>query len=128
MILTAQERQAFHDECQARFASPDTEARQVSGERVYVRTLGKRCPWCGDIFFGYQVEGEEEEPYRTDANPLLGIKGNPLNGVGTRSTCGHPKCHEVEDDYQFKRRVEMRAEHALNLHTAQPAQPSVRKL
>ena len=94
------------------FAEPDSGARQVVGERVFVRTLGKRCPHCPRVFFTYQVEGQEREPYRTDPEVMLDVYGRPLNGIATRDTCGSPECHEREDFHQFRRRLEYRAEHA----------------
>jgi hypothetical protein len=100
--MTTQEQQDWNDSLVAVFAEPHPEIREVRGERVFVRDLGKRCPWCGHVFFSYQVEGHEQEPYKVDPNPY--------QGRGVRETCGHPKCHEAEDSYQFKRRQDFRGE------------------
>ena len=89
----------WHYEQKAIFAAPDT-TPQVQNGRVFTRTFGKRCPWCLDVFFAYEVEGNERQPYQIDPEPL--------NGHGVRETCGHPKCHEFEEDRQFKRRRQIR--------------------
>jgi len=102
MIRTPQERQAWYDTLKAVFARPDPATRHGTGDQVFTRTLAKRCPWCGDVFFTYQLEGHEREPYRVDPNPP--------GGMGARDTCGHPMCREAEHDYQFKRRMSFRSE------------------
>ena len=110
--MTTQAQQDWFDACQARFAQPDTTPREERNGQIFVRTLGKRCPWCGNVFFAYQVEGEEKQPYQIDPNPMLNKFGEPANGIGTRETCGHPKCWDAEDTYQADRRQVMRAEYA----------------
>lgn len=85
-----------------RFAQPDCEAKVPIGDRVMVRTLGMRCPHCPEVFFGYQIEGQERPPYQVDRNPDFGL--------GMRQTCGSPSCWDAEDRYQFERRKEYREE------------------
>ena len=97
--MTSQALQDHYDAQKARFAAPGTE-RLERGGLVYVRNLGKRCPWCRDVFFAYQVEGHERQPYQVDPEPQ--------DGNGVRETCGHPKCHDAEDMRQFERRREAR--------------------
>lgn len=111
MIRTPQERQDWHDVLVARFEQPNdvSDRHQATEGQTFVRTLGKRCPWCGRIFFGYQVEGQEREPYKVDPNPELDREGRP-RGAGVRETCGNPLCAGSEDDYQFKRRQSYRSE------------------
>ena len=96
---------AWGAEQRAVFAQPDPAQRRIAADgRAFVRTLGKRCPHCPSVFFSYQVEDEEQEPYRVDAEPR--------EGRGARETCGHPECHEREDNHQFLRRAAHRAERA----------------
>jgi hypothetical protein len=45
--MTTQEQQDWNDSLVAVFAEPHPEIREVRGELVFVRDLGKRCPWCG---------------------------------------------------------------------------------
>ena len=107
----------------ARWAQPDHQDRRLSADgRLWIRNLGKRCPHCPNVFFAYQVEGEEREPYRTDPNPIA--------GKGVRETCGHPACHEQEDNYQFQRRLGFRVEAAkarahVGQHSAPKSQPAL---
>jgi hypothetical protein len=91
--------------------TPRPDLRIERSGKVYVRTLGKICPRCHQIFYVYQVEGQEEEPYREDPEIELNEWGFPVRDVGSRDTCGHPDCHEWEDGHQFRRRVAARAEH-----------------
>ena len=97
--MISQTQQEWFDAQKARFAEPGTERLERDG-RVFIRNLGKRCPWCRDKFFAYQVEGQEHEPYRIDDDPDL--------GNGMRETCGHPKCLDAEDLRQFERRRDFR--------------------
>lgn len=102
MIHTDQDRQAWHDQMKAASAEPRPDLCTVVHGKTLTRTLGKRCPWCQSVFFGYQVEGEEREPYRIDREPA--------EGLGMRETCGNPMCHEAEDRHQFERRLRFRAD------------------
>jgi hypothetical protein len=113
------EQEWFADQ-KASASQPHEETRVVRDDRVYTRSLGKRCPWCSDIFFTYQVEGHERQPYKTDPEVMLNHEGRPINGVGTRETCGDPNCLEREDTHQFLRRLAYRAEHAKNRGNVQP--------
>ena len=103
MITSAQRADWFKAQ-RARFAQPDLEACVVTGNHVFVRTLGMRCPHCPEVFFGYQIEGQERQPYLVDANPDF--------GNGMRQTCGSPDCWAKEDTYQFERRLGFREERA----------------
>ena len=103
-----QEAQDWRDKQRAIFAQPNLEDRVLVAGRAMVRTLGMRCPWCNGIFFGYQVDGQEREPYRIDQDPI--------DGNGQRQTCGNPKCHEVEENHQFQRRQGFREERQRHLH------------
>jgi len=106
--------QDHFDAQKARFASPGTERLERDG-KVFIRNLGKRCPWCRDVFFAYQVEGHERQPYQIDSDPDY--------GNGARETCGHPMCHDAEDDYQFARRKGFRDERRQAHQRAQPGPP-----
>ena len=94
MNQTQREEQDWHYERKAKWAEPHPEDREEIMGMIFTRTLGKRCPWCGDIFFTYQVEGHEREPYRVDPE------------TSTRETCGHPKCWDAEQDHQTKKQIE----------------------
>jgi len=101
--MTSPAQQAIFDAAKVRFATMG-EDRIESGGKVFIRNLAKICPFCRDVFWGYQVEGQEVEPYRIDPDPI--------DGNGTRETCGHPLCHDAEDDYQFQRRRGFRQQQA----------------
>lgn len=103
-MISPTERATWFKEQRARFAQPDFDTRVTSGERAFVRTLGMRCPHCSEVFFSYQVEGQERQPYQVDRNPDF--------GNGMRQTCGSPSCWDKEDLYQFERRKGFREEHA----------------
>ena len=110
--MTTAAQQDWFDAQKAASREPHPERQVVREDRTFTHNLGKRCPWCGDVFFTYQLEGHERQPYRTDAEITLDWFGRPAGGVGTRETCGNPTCHEAEDHHQFQRRVLARAEHA----------------
>jgi hypothetical protein len=95
------EDRVWHAQQRELFAQPDITPRRV-GEKVFTRTLGRICPHCGRTFYAYQAEGNEQQPYR--------IEVDPLGGIGMRETCGSPICHEAEDHLQFERRKAWRAE------------------
>ena len=99
MKQTQREEQDWHYECKAMWAEPHPEVRETIMGLVFTRTLGKRCPYCGDIFFTYQVEGHEREPYRVDPDS------------GARETCGHPKCWDAEEDRFVKQQIEWHRTH-----------------
>lgn len=127
MIRTDQERQAWHDELMARAAQPNdvSDRVQTPAGKTFVRTLGKRCHWCGKVFFAYQVEGQERQPYQVDPNPE--------RGQGMRETCGNPLCWDAEDTYQFQRRRQIRLDEATSRATQQalaagPAQKGGKRL
>ena len=103
MLTTDREHQQWRDEQKARFAQPGTEREERHG-KVLIRNLGMRCPWCLGIFFGYQVEGHEREPYT--------IEAEPVDGLMQRQTCGNPLCHQAEEDHQFQRRQTIRQDRA----------------
>ena len=98
--MITREQQDWHDRLKGMFSVPDPTAREVREGGVFVRTLGKRCPICRDVFFSYQREGHERQPYLVDVDPP--------EGKGARETCGHPKCHDAEDHYQWQRRLGFR--------------------
>ena len=106
--MTTQAQQDWFDHLKGLAASPDPDPDTN-------RTLGKRCPWCRDIFFTYQAPGREREPYRTDPEPQ--------DGASTRETCGSPKCHDVEDSHQFRRRLAHRAQLVQHREKQTPAVP-----
>lgn len=95
------EQQIWTDHLKGLCASPDATRCEERDGGVFVRTLGKRCPICRDIFYAYQREGRERQPYLVDVDPP--------EGRGVRETCGHPKCHDAEDHYQWQRRMGFRA-------------------
>ena len=115
--MTSPAQQAHFDAQKAKFATMGEERIERHG-RIYVRNLAKICPFCRDVFWTYQVEGQEREPYRIDPDPI--------DGNGTRETCGHPLCHDAEDDYQFQRRQGFRQQEAQARQHAQ-AGPAPRK-
>lgn len=125
MNLSREEVERWHYQQKESFAYPRPDLQVRVKGKIFSRTLGKRCPWCKDIFYTYQVEGEERQPYQVDADIVLGGPlGMSISGIGTRETCGHPKCHEAEDKYQYERRIEWRKSHLH--HAAEPA-PSEKK-
>ena len=81
------------------FSNPGTQKIERQGH-TWIRNLGKVCPQCGQMFYGYQVEGHEHEPYRVDPEPM--------GGFGVRETCGDAQCWDAEDERQFRARVEWR--------------------
>lgn len=91
--MTTQAQQDWFDHLKGISASPNLDTG---------RNLGKRCPWCHDVFFTYQTPGKERQPYQSEPEPR--------NGMGARETCGHPQCHDAEDTHQFQRRLVFRAE------------------
>jgi hypothetical protein len=106
------------------FANPHPEIQISINEKIFTRTFGKRCPICHDIFYTYQVEGEEKEPYRIDPDIILqGPAGFSTTEIGARETCGHPHCWEAEEDYQFRRRLQWRKEHLVG----SPGAPAPKK-
>lgn len=92
---------------------PDFKKREFRDTGVFVRTLGKCCPICGDVFFGYQVEGAERKPYQVDPDPT--------HGDGMRETCGDLSCWEVEDYRQFQHRLKHRKEEEEKLRAKRAA-------
>jgi hypothetical protein len=103
--MISQAQQDHFDSLTASFAEPRLDIRVQVGAKVLTRSLPKICPWCKNTFFGYQVEGEERQPYQQDPDVQLGRHGSPKTASGTRETCGHPLCWDHEDLYQFNRRM-----------------------
>lgn len=101
MITDSKERAQFWQSRRARFAEPDTTPVFIAG-REFTRTLGKRCPQCGQMFFTYQETGHERQPYLIDPEPDF---GRSIVVVGARETCGFPGCLEDEQKHQMKRRM-----------------------
>ncbi len=109
MSLSQKQEQEWHYKQKGAFASPRPDISSTINGETFSRTLGKRCPWCSDVFYTYQIEGKEKQPYQVDANPRLGYPdGFSFDGIGVRETCGHPKCWEAEDKYQYERRLQWR--------------------
>jgi hypothetical protein len=98
MITDSKERALYWLSLRARFAEPDTTPVIMAGHE-FTRTWGKRCPWCGNVFFTYQETGREHEPYKVDPDPVVG-----RSAIATRETCGYPGCWDQEDRHQFQRR------------------------
>jgi hypothetical protein len=84
------------------FQDPRPDLRSVSGTVAFVRDQPMICPWCQDVFFGYRREDRPIQQCFEDREPRA--------GMGMRLTCGHPKCHEAEDDHQWRRRRAFRGE------------------
>lgn len=64
--------------------------------RVWVRTLGMRCPYCGDTFYAYQPEDDPSQPGQTPRTPEKRF-GIPF---GKRDNCGALSCESrSEADY-----------------------------
>ena len=96
MIQNKAQQEAWFAEQKEAWAHPNTEQ---NSDR-YARTLPKRCPCCGGIFFAFQKEGFEQEPYKQDPDSY--------HGEIVRETCGDPTCWDNEDMYQFRKRVQHR--------------------
>ena len=58
------------------------------------------CPWCHDVFYGYQAEGEEKQPFQIEAQrpmvPLPGFKGL-FRPDSQRQTCGGELCEKAAE-------------------------------
>ena len=86
-----------------RYARPDPKERKEPFDverRWWARTLERRCPWCHEVFYTYQVVGEEQEPGLTEPErPLVSIYGvvGLLMPDGKRSTCGLDVCERKEE-------------------------------
>jgi hypothetical protein len=109
MINEPKALESWRRQKQAKWSVPHPEIREERNGKIFTLTLGKICPWCREVFFTYQVEGEEREPYLVDKEIELYTNGTPVNNPGSRETCGYPPCHELEDMHQFRRRVAARA-------------------
>jgi hypothetical protein len=96
MIRTDLDIKIWNQKRKDAFAVPRPDLLVTIAGKTFVRNLGKRCPHCGDVFYGYQVEGNEREPFRYDPEPR--------GGEGIRETCGDPTCWDREDRYQWTRR------------------------
>ena len=79
-----------------RLSQPDfTEVKWPyrKGTGTWTRTLPKHCPWCRDVFFGFQPTEMPWQPYQTDPEKPV-VNGAP---TGRRSTCGNHLCEEAEE-------------------------------
>ena len=113
------------NEQKAMFAVPRPDLIRYSFDKTYVRTCGKRCPWCHDVFYTYHVEGHEKEPYKVDPEPTPGFPdGCSTNHIDARETCGHPLCWKSEAEHQAKRREEWRK---LHLRSSEQPTPEPKK-
>jgi hypothetical protein len=102
------------------FSQPNTNPRREAG-KVWTRTLAIRCHWCQDIFYGYQADGEEQQPYQTAQLPgpvrIQGYKDAWMPG-GQRPQCSGPLCAKAsEDEYFSKHDGYQRAVRALSEET-----------
>ena len=77
--------QEHNDECAARYAQPDPKRREING-RTWSRTLPIRCPICRNIFFAWELAGNDHWD-----NPMVSPAGSDH-----REVCGHPLCREAE--------------------------------
>ena len=70
------------------------------GEKVWSRSLAIRCPFCHDIFYGYQAEGFEREPFKE--LPFATMERVPMSKLYyrrayARLTCGDPRCRDYAE-------------------------------
>ena len=92
-----------------RYSRPDPELKQEPLDpkrRWWSRTLAIRCPWCDDVFYGYQAEGEERQPFQVETErPLIPIVGykDLRQPDGLRQTCGHDLCLKAEETHYLSR-------------------------
>ena len=91
--MTVKDLDKWAYEQQAQFAQPNMEIRTIGG-REWSRNHPKCCPWCGSVFYAYKPLDTDWQPYQVDPDPL--------HGMGTRKTCGHPLCWKSEDERQFR--------------------------
>lgn len=87
MNQTSAETQAWHDECVARFATPDGTI-EIHNGRDWARMRPMICPVCRNTFYGWT-------PLENPLPARVVDPGKP----GTRQTCGHPFCYKAENEY-----------------------------
>ncbi len=92
-----------------RYSRPDPEMKREPMDpkgRYWSRTLARRCPWCDDVFYGYQAEGEERQPFQVERErpliPIIGYK-DLRQPDGSRETCGHDLCLKAEESWYLAR-------------------------
>lgn len=93
----------------ARYARPDPKERKDPFDtegRCWSRTLERRCPWCHEVFYAYQVVGKEQVPGIIEPErPLVPIPGSRdlFMPDGKRSTCGLDLCEKEEESAYLAR-------------------------
>lgn len=119
-----------------RYSKPDMTLKRETFDpkgRTWSRTLPRHCPWCRDVFYTFQAEGEEQQPFQTESEPRLVIipsyKEPTFRPESKRQTCGHPLCEKAsESEYNARDESYQKALNALdsNVTTFHPQPPPPR--
>lgn len=97
--MTREYSEAYAYEQQGRDAQPDyTPFIGLDGKTVFTKTRPMRCPWCRLTFYVPQPQDRPLPPHENPEPPLIDGKVK-----GMRSTCGHPKCWDIEQRHQMTR-------------------------
>ena len=97
---------------------------QIINGRAWVQNLPKVCPWCGSVFFAYQLEESPQRPYQMDPEPPIVND----SAAGQRETCGHPLCWKSEQTHQVERSpAYVRARDGLYNKPTEEAAPAPKK-